>query len=182
MKIEHIPTTKIKANPNNPRVIKDDNFRRLVNSIKDFPQMLEIRPIVVNDEMVVLGGNMRLRACQELGLKTIPVIKASELTEQQQTEFMLKDNASAGAWDFDALANTFDDKTLFDFGVINEDISKAMESFQPELQPETGYSEITDEAIRKEAQKLAEQMMAEKNTMPVTCPHCGNDFYTHLNK
>jgi ParB-like chromosome segregation protein Spo0J len=144
--------------------------------------MLEIRPIVVNDEMVVLGGNMRLRACQELGLKTIPVIKAADLTDDQQTEFMLKDNASAGTWDFDTLANSFDEKTLFDFGVINEDISKAMDNFKPELSPETNYADITDDAIRKEAQRLAEQIVAQQNTIPVTCPHCGNDFHVHASK
>ena len=79
----------IKVNTNNPRFIKDDKFNKLVKSIKELPQMLEIRPIVVNDDMVVLGGNMRLRACQKAGLKEVPIIKASDLTEEQQQEFVI---------------------------------------------------------------------------------------------
>ena len=82
----------IKPNPNNPRIIKDDKFAKLVTSIKEFPKMLELRPIVVNDDMIVLGGNMRLKACKEAGLKEVPVIKASELTEAEQREFIIKDN------------------------------------------------------------------------------------------
>ncbi len=91
-KIELIDINKINSNPSNPRIIKDEKFKKLVKSIKDFPQMLEIRPIVVNDDMVVLGGNMRLKACVEAGLKKIPIIKASDLTGQQQKEFIIKDN------------------------------------------------------------------------------------------
>ena len=81
MKAEFISISKVKANPNNPRIIKDDKFDKLVKSIKEFPKMLELRPIVVNEDMIVLGGNMRLKACKEAGLKEIPIIKASELTE-----------------------------------------------------------------------------------------------------
>ena len=74
----------VKPNPNNPRTIKGHKFEKLVKSIETFPEMLDLRPIVVNDEMVVLGGNMRLRACQEAGLKEVPNIKASNLTEEQK--------------------------------------------------------------------------------------------------
>ena len=76
----------IKLNPNNPRLIKDDKFKKLVQSIKDFPEMLNIRPIVVNTDMVILGGNMRFKACKEAGLKEIPIIKANELTPEQQKD------------------------------------------------------------------------------------------------
>lgn len=89
---ELVKLSSIKGNPNNPRLIKDDKFQKLVKSIKDFPEMLELRPIVVNDDMVVLGGNMRLKACKEAGLKEVPVMKASTLTEEQQKEFIIKDN------------------------------------------------------------------------------------------
>ena len=92
MKAELISVSKIKANPNSPRIIKDDKFAKLVKSIQEFPKMLELRPIVVNDDMIVLGGNMRLKACKEAGLKEVPVIKASNLTEEQQKEFIIKDN------------------------------------------------------------------------------------------
>ena len=82
--IEKVKISEIKPNKDNPRIIKDEKFKQLVQSIKDFPEMLNLRPIVVNDEMIVLGGNMRLKACKEAGLKEVPIIKASNLTEQQQ--------------------------------------------------------------------------------------------------
>ena len=111
----HIGT--IKSNPENPRVIKDEKFAKLVKSIKEFPQMLEIRPIVVNDEMVVLGGNMRLKACIEAGLTEVPIIKASSLTPEQQKEFIIKDNVGFGEWDWDILANDWDAEKLTDWGL-----------------------------------------------------------------
>jgi hypothetical protein len=115
--IQNVPINTVKANPNNPRIIKDDKFAKLVKSINEFPQMLNLRPIVVNDDMVVLGGNMRLKACKEAGLKEIPVIKASELTEQQQKEFIVKDNVGYGEWDWDDLANNWDASELEEWGL-----------------------------------------------------------------
>ena len=115
--IQNVPINTVKANPNNPRIIKDDKFAKLVKSINEFPQMLNLRPIVVNDDMVVLGGNMRLKACKEAGLKEIPIIKASELTEQQQKEFIVKDNVGFGEWDWNDLANNWDAEELTDWGL-----------------------------------------------------------------
>jgi DNA modification methylase len=115
--IEKWKVSEVKANPNNPRIIKDDKFKKLVQSIKDFPEMLELRPIVVNNDGVVLGGNMRLKACKEAGLKEVPVIKASELTEEQQKEFIIKDNVGFGEWDWEDLANNWDAKDLTDWGL-----------------------------------------------------------------
>jgi hypothetical protein len=89
----------IKSNPKNPRTIKNEKFLKLVQSIKDFPEMLNVRPIVVNKDMVVLGGNMRLKACIEAGLKEVPVI-VSELDEEKQKQFLIKDNVSYGEWDY----------------------------------------------------------------------------------
>lgn len=109
--------SEIKLNPNNPRFITDDKFKNLVKSIKDFPQMLDIRPIVVNNDMVILGGNMRFKACIEAGLKEIPVIIADNLTEEQQKEFLIKDNVSGGVWDFDMLANEWDADLLNEWGL-----------------------------------------------------------------
>jgi len=117
MNIEWVKTTDIHANENNPRILKDDKFKKLVQSIKDFPEMLEIRPIVVNNDMMVLGGNMRLKAIQEIGLKEIPIIKAENLTEEQQREFLIKDNVGFGEWDWDALANDWDADELKDWGM-----------------------------------------------------------------
>ena len=90
------PLGQIKPNPNNPRTIKDVKYKKLVESIRTFPKMLELRPIVVNDDMVVLGGNMRLKACKEAGIKEVPVIKASDLTEEEQRQFIIKDNVEYG--------------------------------------------------------------------------------------
>jgi DNA modification methylase len=115
--IQNVPINTVKANPNNPRIIKDDKFAKLVKSINEFPQMLNLRPIVVNDDMIVLGGNMRLKACREAGLKEIPIIKASELTEQQQKEFIVKDNVGYGEWDWNDLANNWDADQLQDWGL-----------------------------------------------------------------
>jgi ParB-like chromosome segregation protein Spo0J len=117
MKSELIAISKVKANPNNPRIIKDEKFKKLVKSIQEFPQMLEIRPIVVNEEMIVLGGNMRLKACQEAGLKEVHIIKASELTEEQQKEFIIKDNVGFGEWDWNDLANNWDSDKLEEWGL-----------------------------------------------------------------
>lgn len=117
MKIQKVKITAIKSNPNNPRLIKDDKFHKLVKSIKEFPQMLELRPIVVNDEMVILGGNMRHKACIEAGLKEVTIVKASELTEEQQKEFIIKDNVGFGEWDFDMLANEWDAESLEQWGM-----------------------------------------------------------------
>jgi ParB-like chromosome segregation protein Spo0J len=109
--------SEVKLNPNNPRLIKDDNFKKLVQSIKDFPEMLDIRPIVVNADMVILGGNMRFKACKEAGLKEVPIIIADNLTEEQQKEFLIKDNVSGGEWDFEMLGNEWDVEQLEDWGL-----------------------------------------------------------------
>jgi ParB-like chromosome segregation protein Spo0J len=109
--------SEVQANPNNPRIIKDDKFKKLVQSIKDFPEMLNLRPIVVNGDMVVLGGNMRLKACKEAGLKEVPIIKAEDLTEDQQREFIIKDNVGFGEWEWEQLANNWDAEKLEDWGL-----------------------------------------------------------------
>jgi len=107
---------KIKLNPNNPRIIKDDKFKKLVQSIKDFPEMLDIRPIVVNKEGIILGGNMRYKACIEAGIKE-PPYKVVDLTDDQQKEFLIKDNVSGGEWDWDALASEWDVEQLDSWGL-----------------------------------------------------------------
>ena len=117
MNIQKVKINAIKSNPNNPRLIKDDKFHKLVKSIKEFPQMLELRPIVVNDEMVILGGNMRHKACIEAGLKEVTIVKAKDLTEEQQKEFIIKDNVGFGEWDWDVLANEWDAESLEEWGL-----------------------------------------------------------------
>ena len=108
---------EIKPNPNNPRLIKDHKFKQLVKSIQDFPQMLELRPIVIDENNMVLGGNMRLKACIEAGLTDVPVIHANNLSEAQKKEFIVKDNVGYGEWDWDDLANNWDVEELTDWGL-----------------------------------------------------------------
>jgi hypothetical protein len=112
-----IEITKIKSNPNNPRIIKDDKFKKLVKSIKEFPEMLKLRPIVVNSDMIVLGGNMRLKACIEAGLKEVNVIIADELTEDQQKEFIIKDNVGFGEWDWEVINSEWDIEKIGEWGL-----------------------------------------------------------------
>ena len=115
--MELVKINKVKPNETNPRFIKDNKFKKLVKSIKEFPEMLKLRPIVVNGDMVVLGGNMRLKACKEAGLKDVWILKADNLTEEQQKEFIVKDNVGFGEWDWDILANDWDIKELEDWGL-----------------------------------------------------------------
>lgn len=107
---------KIKPNPNNPRTIKDDNFKKLVQSLKDFPEMAEVREVVVNKDHVILGGNMRFKAMQEAGWTEIPV-KIVDWSEEKQREFIIKDNVSGGDWDWDLIANEWDIEELNDWGL-----------------------------------------------------------------
>ena len=115
--MKRVPISQVIPNPTNPRIIKDDKFKKLTKSIQEFPEMLELRPIVVDSNMVVLGGNMRLKACIAAGLKEVPIIVADNLTEQQQAEFIIKDNVGFGEWDWDLLANQWDVKALEDWGL-----------------------------------------------------------------
>ena len=150
--------SNLKSNPNNPRFIKDDKFHKLVKSIKDFPEMLEIRPIVVNSEMIVLGGNMRLKAAKEAGLKEVPIIKAENLTIEQQNEFIIKDNVSGGEWDFDILANEWDVEKLEEWGLdipIDEKIDNL----------EDGENIDLPQSVQLEPPKEYILIMAEPNSV-----------------
>jgi ParB-like chromosome segregation protein Spo0J len=116
-----VKISEVKPNPKNPRIIKDGKFQKLVKSIQEFPDMLNKRPLVVftdvDNKYVVLGGNMRLKACKEIGLKEIPIIVAHEWTEEQKNEFLIKDNVGFGEWDWDQLANEWDAEKLDDWGL-----------------------------------------------------------------
>ena len=115
--IEKVAINKVFPNPNNPRIIKDHKFKKLVNSIEEFPEMLKLRPIVVNKQMEILGGNMRYKACKRVGLKEVYIIKADNLTDKQIEEFIVKDNVGFGEWDWDILANDWDVKELENWGL-----------------------------------------------------------------
>ena len=143
--IVKVPISKVKPNPKNPRVIKDDKFQKLVKSITEFPAMLEKRPLVVTSDVdgkyVVLGGNMRLKAAKEVGIKQIEIITADDWTEEQKAEFLIKDNVSFGEWDWDQLANEWDIEKLEDWGLdLPVDLSVA-----EELEAEEDDYEIPNE-------------------------------------
>lgn len=112
MELKKVNITEIKLNSKNPRIIKDDKFKKLVKSIKEFPEMLDIRPIVVDENMMILGGNMRFKACQELKWKQVPICFVNELTEEQKNDFIIKDNNTFGDWDYVELANYNKDTLL----------------------------------------------------------------------
>lgn len=143
MTIETVSINQIKPNPNNPRIVKDDKFKKLVQSIKDFPQMLNIRPIVVNDDMIVLGGNMRLKACKEAGLTELPIIKASQLTEDQQREFIIKDNLGYGEWDWQMIAAEWNAEQLIEWGMDVPDFKTEAEAQEDDYEmPEQVTTDI----------------------------------------
>ena len=112
---------QVKANPNNPRIIKDAKFQKLVKSIQEFPDMLNKRPLIVftdvDGKYCVLGGNMRLKALNELKYDTVPIVLADEWTEEQKAEFLIKDNVGFGEWDWDQLANEWDSEKLDEWGL-----------------------------------------------------------------
>lgn len=107
----------IKENKNNPRIIRDDKYKKLVQSIKEFPKMLELRPIVVDKDHMILGGNQRLKACREAGYDEIPVIVLDNYTDEEKKQFIIKDNVSFGEWDWDILTREWESKELADWGL-----------------------------------------------------------------
>ncbi len=152
-----LKTNEIKVNPKNPRIIKDFNFKRLVQSVTDFPEMLNLRPIVVNKDMIILGGNMRFKACIEAGIKEIPVIIADNLTPEQENEFLIKDNVSGGEWDWDILANVWNAEELVNWGL---DLPIFMD----------------DKDIDFDNINSNEDRNSDKQSKSVTCPECLHKF------
>ena len=146
MKTQTVKISEVKMNPNNPRVIKDEKFAKLVKSIQEFPKMLEIRPIVVNGDMIVLGGNMRLKACREAGLKEVPIVLADNLTEDEQKQFIIKDNIGFGEWDWDMLANEWEPELLEDWGL---DVWKANDVNLDEFFEDNSESNSEEEGSTK---------------------------------
>jgi len=143
--MEKIKITEIIPNSNNPRIIKEGKFKKLVKSIKEFPEMLKIRPIVVNNDLVVLGGNMRLKACIEAGIKEVYITKV-DLSDKKQKEFIIKDNNSFGEWDWDILANEWENEELNEWGI---------DVWQPEK--DVDYSVLDDIDLDQEIESMYQQ-------------------------
>jgi ParB-like chromosome segregation protein Spo0J len=144
-------------NTENPRIIKTEKFKKLVKSIKEFPEMLQLRPIIVNSEMVILGGNMRLKACKEAGLEKVPIIIADNLTKEQEKEFVIKDNLGYGEWDYDLLSQKWEIELLIDWGIdlpkMDEEISPSEEDIK-----ENEYLIIIECSGELEQKKLFEEL------------------------
>lgn len=153
MEVKKVSINDIKTNPDNPRIIKDYKFSKLVNSIREFPQMLKLRPIVVNNQNVILGGNMRYKASIEAGLKEVYIVQADELSDEQQKEFIIKDNVGFGEWDWDLLGNQFDFEQLEEWGLDTikhdwEDLDYIDEDVEaPNLETNKIVITITDEYL-----------------------------------
>ena len=164
MKIENVKLSDIKLNPNNPRLIKDDKFKKLVQSIIDFPEMLKIRPIVVHEDKIILGGNMRFKACKELKHKEVSIIKLSGLSAEKQREFLIKDNVSGGEWDWNLLANEWDEIELKEWGldlpIFDSDYSDKnkeidIDSLDNEMIIKLKYIEDEYNLVREQLSKIA---------------------------
>lgn len=176
-----IKLSSIKPNKDNPRVIGKQEFEDLKKSITDFPQMMRLRPIVVDANNQILGGNMRFKALKTLGYKEIEddwIVRADDLTDDQKKRFLITDNVQFGAWDYEELANTWDVNDIKDWvgsaiKSVNEDWGN---EFKPNLEPETDKSDISAEDVEKMAKKLAMQMIKDRPAVDCICPQCGAEF------
>lgn len=166
-----VSTADIKVNPDNPRIIKDKKFKSLVQSIKDFPEMLEAREIVVNTDMVILGGNMRYQAAKEAGAPKVP-IKIVDWPEDKQREFIIKDNVAGGEWDYDVLANEWDATLLSEWGVDiptrkNTDLLSTLEYnsayYEPTAKPTMTLADCVDLTVyNKKIEALDEYKLTDE--------------------
>ncbi len=202
MKLE---INKLKPNRHNPRIIKDKKFKKLIKSIKEFPEMLDLRPIVVDEDMTILGGNMRYKACIDAGLKEVPVTIAKGLTDAQKQEFIVKDNVGFGEWEWDMLANEWDSVQLAEWGLDvweNQDdvIEEEEETYTrkivaPTYKPKNKKPELEDLFNTDKADELIHKIkqakLSEEETLFLS--HCAlrhtvydyskiADFYAHSSK
>jgi len=140
-----LPTKTLLPNPENPRTITKAKLDQLVQSLRDFPQMIHLRPIVIEslENPVVLGGNMRLKALQQLGVEEVPVLTAEELTEEQRREFVIKDNVGFGAWDWEVLANEWEPLQLQEWGLEIPDLPNLKSEIQQDDIPEPPTEPLT---------------------------------------
>jgi len=147
LEVKNVKIGLVKSNPNNPRLIKDDKFHKLVKSLQDFPEMAKVRPIVVNEDMVILGGNMRYKAMKEAGWKEIP-IQMVKWDEDKQRQFIIKDNVGFGEWDWSMLANEWNTEELNDWGL-----------HIPDFPAEVDYSILDDEDLESKISQMVDGVM-----------------------
>ncbi len=157
-KIQKVSISSIKENDANPRFINKHKFQKLVNSVKEFPEMLSLRPIVVDKDNIILGGNMRYKACKEIGLKEVYIIQAADLDDKKAQEFIIKDNVGFGEWDWDVLANDWDTDLLEDWG-LDLNIDNAIDDLEEDDDIELPQS------VQLEPPKEYILIMAEPNSV-----------------
>jgi len=202
---QQVKISKVKGNPSNPRIIKNDKFKKLVKSIQEFPEMLKLRPIVVDEDMMVLGGNMRLKASKDAGLKEVWIEVAEGLTEEQKKEFIVKDNVGFGEWEWDMLANEWDSVQLADWGldvwenqddaIVEDNDTYTRKIVAPTYEPKNEKPVIDDLFDTKKADELIYKIkqadLTEEELMFLS--HCAlrhtvydyskiADFYAHSSK
>jgi len=202
---QQVKISKVKGNPSNPRIIKNDKFKKLVTSIKEFPEMLKLRPIVVDENFMVLGGNMRLKASKEAGLSEVWIEIAEGLTEEQKKEFIVKDNVGFGEWEWDILANEWDSVQLAEWGldvwenqddgIVEEDDTYTRKIVAPTYEPKNEKPIIDDLFSTQKADELIHKIkqadLSEEELMFLS--HCAlrhtvydyskiADFYAHSSK
>lgn len=151
----------IKLNPNNPRTVGDDKLQKLIKSIKEFPKMLELRPIVINEDNIILGGNMRFKALTEIGYTEIPkewVKQAKDLTEEEVKRFIITDNVGFGEWDWELIKSEWDEVELDKWGL---DVPQ-FDMFDGDI--DNFFEEHNNDDKDEEIEELI-------------CPHCGKDIY-----
>lgn len=154
-KIELVSPLAIQLNPDNPRTISEKKFKALVKSIIDFYKMLYLRPIILNDQDMALGGNMRTLAARKAGFELVPVIRAKNLTELEQREFILKDNVPTGDWDMDKLANEWSQDLLADWGFSAAQTFQAPDTFRPGIDDGDDIGGSSGKATRQTAPAAA---------------------------
>tara|TARA_R110000744_G_scaffold358249_3_gene465311 strand:- start:576 stop:1109 length:534 start_codon:yes stop_codon:yes gene_type:complete len=173
-----ININEVIPNDNNPRIIKDYRFLELVQSIKDFPEMLEKRPLIVDENMMILGGNMRLKALHQAGINEIWIDVAEGWSDEKKKEFIIKDNINYGQWDWDVLANEWEIDELNNWG-LDKPMFDNIE-YNPNVDPKIDTSDITEKQIEKKAEELAKKMVKEFRNSDVICPSCGHEFKVKL--
>ena len=164
---QQVKISQVKGNPNNPRIIKNDKFKKLVKSIQEFPEMLKLRPIVVDQDMMVLGGNMRLKASKDAGLKEVWVEIAEGLTDEQKKEFIVKDNVGFGEWEWDMLANEWDSVELAEWGLDvwqNEDDIETTDEFSLPDGDKSNLEQITYTLSSEQSNIIKEAIQEIKYT------------------
>lgn len=158
MKTADISVKKLKTNPSNPRNISEEAFQKLVQSIKDFPEMLQIRPIVIDKNFIILGGNMRFKAAVEAGLEIVPVIQVTNWTDKKKKEFIIKDNISGGEWDLEALLNEWDAADLEEWGLDVTDFETETELASFEVGKKKGWQLILTLKTKKDMQSWYDKL------------------------